>query len=204
MNSRAALIAGLFASAMATASCGDSVNGIPATPAAPTGPSSLSEFLQPRLSGNWGGELTLVDVKGGTGAARTAGALECVGAAFDRVIGERNDHTLSITQSGNDLTATLVSAGTGLSCEYTGRIGSDKTFVLHAGQCTEKVLNFLCPDGRTRTLDLVGSSVTARFDDPINPTSISGTAAHTYNINDPANPLGAMVANHSFSSLTRR
>ena len=58
MNSRAALIAGLFASALATASCGD-VNGTPATPATPTGPSSLSELLLPRLNGNWGGELRL-------------------------------------------------------------------------------------------------------------------------------------------------
>jgi hypothetical protein len=203
MNPRAALIAGLFASAMATASCGDSVNGIPATPVAPTGPSSLSELLLPRLSGNWGGELTLIDIKGGTGAAKTAGALECVGAAFDKVISEKNVNTLSITQSGSDLTAKLVSAGTGLACEYTGRVGSGSTFVLHAAKCTED-LNLLCSTGETRKLQLVGSSLTASFNDPINPTSISGTAAHTYNVYDPEEPLGAMVANHSFSGLTRR
>ena len=200
MNSRAALIAGLFASAMATASCGDRVNGTPATPATPTGPSSLSELLLPRLNGNWGGELRLTGVTGGTGPALRAGALACVGAAFDKVVGERNDHTLLITQSGSDLTAKLVSSSTGLACEYTGRIGSGNNFVLHAEQCTEKILSVLCPSGETHQLDLVGSSVTATFDDRINPTSITGTAAHTYNVSGE----GALVANHSIQGLTRR
>ena len=199
MNSRAALIAGLFASAMATASCGDSVNGTPATPATPTGPSSLSELLLPRLSGNWGGELRLTGVTGGTGPALNAGALACVGAAFDKVIGERNDHTLLITQSGSDLTAKLVSSSTGLACEYTGRIGSGNNFVLHAEQCTEKPLNRPLPRAaRLTQLDLVGSSVTAKFDDPINPTSSRGTAAHTYNV---SRTEGALVATHSIPGL---
>jgi hypothetical protein len=44
------LIAGLFASVMATASCGDSVNGTKATPATPTGPSSLSELVPRRVA----------------------------------------------------------------------------------------------------------------------------------------------------------
>jgi hypothetical protein len=205
MNSRAALIAGLVAAAMATASCGESVNGIPVTPAAPTGPSSLSELLSPRLGGNWGGELRLDSVAGGTGAARTAGASECVGAAFDKVVGEKTDHTLSITQSGSDVTAKLVSTATGLACEYKGRLGSGNTFVLHADQCTEKALVFMCADGQTRQLELVGSSMTATFDEPVNPKSIRGTAAHTYNVLDPKDePVSALIANHSFQGLTRR
>jgi hypothetical protein len=203
MNSRAALIAGLFASVMATASCGDSVNGTPATPATPTGPSSLSELLLPRLSGNWGGELILGGVTGGNGAAVNAGVTWCDGASFAQVLGERNESTLLITQSGSDLTAKMVSASNGLACEYTGRIGSDKTFVLHAEQCTQKPLNLLCRDGHSRTLDLVGSSVTAKFDDPINPKVISGTAAYNYNVNGEG-PGSALVATQSFQNLTRR
>src|SRR5687768_2742147 len=121
MTSRAALLAGLFASVMATASCGKSPNATPATPA---GPSSISDLLLPRLGGLWGGDLTLTEVAGGTGAARNAGAFECVGAAFDDVIGEVNYNSLSITQTGSDLTAKLVSAGTGLTCTYEGKIGS--------------------------------------------------------------------------------
>jgi hypothetical protein len=202
MNSRAALFAGLFASVMATTSCGEDPNKIPV---APTGPSSLSELLVPRLSGNWGGEFRLDSVAGGTGAARTAGLAECTGVSFDRVVGEKTNNTLSITQSGSDLTAKLVSAGTGLACEYTGRIGSGSSFVLHAEKCTEEDLTFMCTDGHTRVLQLVGSSLTATFDDPINPKSISGTAAHTYNVLDAAKlPVNALVANHSFQGLARR
>ena len=201
MKSRAALFAGLFASVMATASCGEDPFR---TPVAPVGPSSLSDVLQPRLSGNWGGELQLDSVAGGTGAARTAGLADCPGVSFDKVVGERNIHTLSITQSGSDLTAKLVSARTGLACEYTGRIGSGNSFVLHAEKCTEEDLAFMCTDRQSRTLQLVGSSLTATFDDRINPTSISGTAAQTYNVLMGDVKYNALVANHSFSSLTRR
>ena len=202
MNSRAALFAGLFASVLATTSCGDDVNK---TPVAPVGPSSLSNLLSPKLSGNWAGEFRLDGVAGGTGPTRTAGASECTGASFDLVVGERTTQTLSITQSGSDLTATLVSAATGLSCDYTGSIGSGNTFVLHAQKCSEEHLAFMCVDGRTRQLQPLGSSLTATFDDRINPTSISGTAAHTYNVLDAkSDPVNALVANQSFSSLTRR
>jgi len=201
MNTRAALLAGLFASVMATASCGESVFRVPAEP---SGPSSLSDLLLPRLSGSWGGTLALTGIAGGTGPARAAGAVECVGAAFDEVVGEINDHTLSITQASSELTAKLVSTTTGLACDYKGRLGAGNTFVLHAERCTQVTLAFLCPDGRTRELDLVGSSVTATFDDPINPRTIQGTAAHTYNVEEGGNPLGALVANHSFPGLTRR
>ena len=99
MNSRAALIAGLFASAMATASCEDSVNGTPASPATPTGPSSLSDLLLPRLGGNWGGELTLNGVTGGTGPAVNAGSTWCEGAAFARVLGEKSEYHPSRSHS---------------------------------------------------------------------------------------------------------
>jgi hypothetical protein len=202
MNSRAALFAGLFASVMATTSCGENPNQTPVTP---VGPSSLSQLLLPRLSGNWGGEFRLDSVAGGTGPARTAGLPECTGVSFDRVVGERNNNTLSITQSGSDLTAKLVSAGTGLACQYTGSIGSGNTFVLHAEKCTEEDLVIMCTDGQSRVMRLVGSSLTASFDDHINPTSISGTAAHTYNVLNPNEaPVNGLVANHSFQSLTRR
>jgi|SoiMethySBSTD1v2_1073268.scaffolds.fasta_scaffold748103_2 hypothetical protein len=203
MTSRAALFAGLLASAVATASCGESVNAVPVTP---VGPSSLSDLLLPRLNGLWGGDLTLIDVAGGTGAARNAGALACVGAAFAGVVGEVNYNSLAITQSGTDLTAKLVSESTGLACTYKGTIGSGTNLVMQAEACTPKTLTILChPDPVTgvqevRELDLVGSSLTASFDDPINVTQIRGTAAHTYNIKDE----GALVAKHSFTNLTRR
>ena len=207
MTSRAALFAGLLASAVATASCGESVNRVPATPA---GPSSLSDLFLPRLNGLWGGDLTLIEVAGGTGAARNAGALECVGAAFDDVIGETNYNSLAITQSSTDLTAKLVSERTGQACTYKGTIGSGTNLVMHAEVCTPKILTIRChPHPETgveevRVLDLVGSSLTASFNDPINVTQITGTAAHTYNIKSEDGDVGSLVARHSFANFTRR
>jgi hypothetical protein len=97
----------------------------------------------------------------------------------------------------------MVSASNGLACEYSGRIGSGNTFVLHAEQCTQKPLALLCSDNQSRSLDLVGSSVTASFDDPVNPNAISGRAAHTYNVSG-IGPSAALVATQSFQNLTRR
>ena len=71
---------------------------------------------------------------------------------------------------------------------------------MHAEACTPKTLTILCDSQEVRELDLVGSSLTASFNDPINVTQITGTAAHTYNIKDE----GALVARHSFTNLTRR
>lgn len=203
MNSRAALVAGLFASVMATVSCGENVTH---TPVAPTGPSSLSDLLWPRLDGNWGGQLMLSGVSGGTGPAVNGGVTECDGASFAAVLGEKNDSTLSITQTGNQLTAKLVSASNGLACEYTGSVGSEKTFVLHSETCTTKTLALLCRNGYSRELDLVGASVTARFDDAINPKVIAGTTAYTFNVKAiaPGTNASSLVATQSFDGLTRR
>ena len=206
MTLRTTVLAGLAASMMATASCSKS----PEAPATPSGPSTISNLLLPRIGGLWGGDLTLVEVQGGTGAARNAGAFECVGAAFDDVIGEVNYNSLEVTQTGSDVTAKLVSSRTGLACTYQGKAHSGTNIVMHATECTPKVLAILChPHPETgiqesRVLDLTGSSLTASFDDPINPTRISGTAAHTYNILDRSQAVGSLVARHTFDSLTRR
>ena len=53
-------------------------------------------------------------------------------------------------------------------------------------------------------LDLVGSSLTATFDDPINVTQIRGTAAHTYNIKDEMATWARSSPDHSFTNFTRR
>ena len=196
MNSRAALVAGVFASVLATTACGDNPA---ATPVTPVGPSSLASLLMPRLGGNWNGELTLTGVTGGTGPGVNAGVTGCDGASFAQVLGEKNEYTLIITQSDSDLTANMVSASNGLSCEYTGRIGSGNSFVLHAESCAASGLELLCRNGDSRTLDLVGSSVTATFDDPVNPKIISGKAAHTFNAGG-----SALVVNQTFQGLTRR
>ena len=201
MKSRAALLAGLFASVMATASCGENATQ---TPTAPVGPSSLSDLLLPRLGGLWAGTLTFNGVAGGgTAATRDAGLVACVGAAFDGVAGEINDYSLTIEQSGANLTGKLVSSTTGLACTYKGQIGSGNNLVLHTDTCQPDTFRMLCPTNTEpveRTMGLVGSSITATFDQPINVTRISGTAAHTYEV--PGE--GSVVVSHTFSNLTRR
>ena len=209
MNTRVALPAGLFAVLMMTAACSENLDPVPT---APTGPASLSSFLLPRVDGLWGGPLTLASVAGGTGPARDAGGLECAGAAFDAVVGESIDHTLSITRTGTDvtaITARLTSTGTGLACTYAGRIGSNGTLVLDAESCAAPVLLLRCPPNEAgvvlvREMQLVGSSITASIDAPVNVTSVSGTAAHTYNVTGNEGNVGTLIANHIFTNLTRR
>jgi hypothetical protein len=201
MNSRAALVAGLFASVMATVSCGENTNAVPVPP---TGPSSLSSLLLPKLGGNWGGDLTLGGVQGGAGPAVNAGVTGCDGASFAQVLGEKNEYTLTIKQTGSDLNALMVSASNGLSCDYSVSVGSGSTLALHSESCSQlKGLALLCQNGQARDLTLVGSSITAQFNDPVNPTVISGRAAYTFNVAGEGK-ASALVVTQSFSGLTRR
>ena len=169
----------------------------------------MSNLLLPRLEGLWGGDLTLSAIGGGTGAARDAGGFGCVGAAFDEVIGEVNYNSLAITQSGTDLTAKLVSAGTGLACTYTGKIGSGNNLVLHADVCTPKTLTIRChpnPESGIEEvvqLDLAGSSLTATFDARA-PRSTSHRISGSPRTPTTSQAQGALVATHTFTNLTRR
>jgi hypothetical protein len=208
MNPRLVLRFAVLGMLPFAAACGENLFN---PPTAPTGPSSLSEVLLPRVDGVWAGGFTLTGVAGGTGPARTAGALECVGAAYDAVVRQSNEHRLTMTRKGSEVTARLVSVDTGLACDYRGSVGANGSLVLDAPKCEAPTLMLRChadPNGveLVRELELVGSSITATLDAPTNVTAISGVAAHTYNITDPNNDLavGALVANHSFVNLTRR
>ena len=207
-TTRGALRGGLLVFIVMVAGCGENRSSIPPTP---TGPSTLLPLLLPQLSGIWGGPVILTSVAGGTGPARDAGALECVGAAYDAVVGETNDSRLIIAQSGLAVTASLASAATGLACAYSGRIGSASSLELHASSCEASTLLFRCPPDpngnvQVRHMQLVGSSISATFDPPVNVASISGTVAHTYNVLDATGEgaVGTVVLNHVFTSLTRR
>ena len=201
MKSRAALIAGLFASTMAVTSCNSTPSGPPPTP---VGPSSLSEELLPRLDGLWGGYLTLTSVSGGTGSVKNAGAPSCVNSAVDEIIPETVEHRLSITHSGTKLTAKLVSVGNGLACNYEGQVGSANSLILHTTTCTPLTLRIGCAGSPPARMTLAGSSLTATFNDPINPTLIQGTVAHTYNVEVDNGEGSAVVTNHVFTDFVRR
>lgn len=197
---RAATLAAL----VATVACGDTST----TPTAPT-VTTLAPLLQPRVGGIWSGTLTFTDVSGGTGIVRTAGSLECVGQTFATVIGQSNDSSLQISQDGKKVEGRLTSSETGLACSYSGSIGSNGGMVLDATECSELPLVIRCmPDasGNTpvRQMVLVGSTLTAALNAPVNVTAVSGTAAHTYNLLDAGGtPVGGFVAKHTFN-LTKR
>jgi len=189
---------------VATAACGP-------TPTTPTAPSvtTLTPLLMPKVGGLWAGTLTFTDVTGGTGIVRTAGSLECVGQTFAAVIGQSNDSSLQITQDGAKVEGRLTSSETGLACTYSGTIGANGGMALDATACSELPLVIRCmPDAQgntpVRQMVLVGSSLTASLNAPVNVTGVSGVAAHTYNLLDPSGqPVGGFVAKHTFN-LTRR
>jgi hypothetical protein len=205
MKTRVNLCAGVFAMAITAGGCGPNLTAVPPGPT--TGPTTLAPLLLPKLDGVWGGQMTFLGVAGGTGPAVNAGAQACAGAAFNAVFAESNDYSLSIKQTGSDLSARLTSAGTGLACTYSGRVGSN-TVMLDAASCDAATLVFRCPSGDDVDLELVGSSITAAIDAPVSVTSISGVAAHTYNIRTSVEVTGnhdqGMVARHSFTALARR
>jgi hypothetical protein len=158
-------------------------------------------LLLPRLDGVWGGSVTFTGVGGGTGPATGAGGLACVGEAYIATLGEVATSTLAIKQTGTTLTGKLSSASTGLSCEYTGQVGSNGTIVLNADSCTSATaLLIRCPTtGEVLTLEYKGSTITAVADAPVAVTAITGTVAHTYNVEGQS----GLVTNHTFSALTK-
>jgi hypothetical protein len=190
--------------------CGPNLTAMP-TP--PSGPSTISTVLAPRIGGLWGGPVTLTGIAGGTGPARTAGALQCAGRELSNVIGESNDHILAISHqdpASTAITARLTSAGTGLACSYSGHIGANNTFVLDASSCDAPPLKLRCSEiiddelvEQVVTLNLVGSSITGTYDGIVDVTALHGTAAHTYNV-DAGDGGSGLVANHSFPVMVRR
>lgn len=222
MKSGLVLGAALIA-AVAGLGCGPNLT---ANPTPPSGPSTISPLLAPRISGLWGGTLTLTGIAGGTGPARDAGAQACAGREFSAVIGESNYHTLVISHTdptSTEITARLTSGGppdgsqpptgTGLACSYRGHLGVNNNFVLDASSCDAPALTFRCSEviddrvvERVVNLNLVGSSITGSYDGIVNVTGLRGTASHTYNVGTTEGDSQdqGLVANHTFSLLVRR
>jgi hypothetical protein len=200
---RASHVACVIAAGVLTASCAER------EATGPAGPSSLSSQLLPRVEGVWGGQATLVDVARGAGSARDAASAECVVNQYRAVVGETVEQVITITQKDSDVTARLVDTKTGLSCTYTGKLGSGAT-VLAAQACGGPRLVFRCePNAGSATdvryVELAGSSLSLSFDAPVQVATLNGTSAHTFNLYDPNNVIvGSVVSNHRFSPLTRR
>jgi hypothetical protein len=157
---------GIFLLALFAAGCGE-------TPI-PTSATSRSLFSQ-ELGGLWLGDLKLSGVADG----------ECVGADLRAVISGADPDTgvapdsgtVTVTQTGAEMTAVVRSSTTGLSCSYSGSAGAS-LFALSAVSCDEKEVFFQCTDGQTRVLDLDGSTMTAFA----RGGEATGTVASSYNV----------------------
>ena len=173
---------GIFLLAIFAAGCGE-------TPIA-TSPSQ-SLFSQDS-SGLWLGALVLTDVTGG----------ECVGADIAAGLGEGrrlDEGTVSITQTGSDMAASVRSITTGMSCSYAGTAGTS-LFGLTSVSCSEKETFFRCSNGETRVLDMVSSTMNAFS----RGGETSGVVASFYNVHradSQRTPVSGLSVRYSFEAV---
>jgi hypothetical protein len=174
--------AAMFAAVIATLGCQD---------ARTVSPTAISLFI-PGAEGVWSGPLTLLGTSGG----------ECVAAVVPSFLPVDDFGTVTLTQSGTDLTATMTMESTGLACKYSGS-ATVSTLAMNATACDRHGLLVECPLGVTRELRLVGSSVIATW----NGDQITGRTTTTYNVFTPPEAaqlgVGSLVATHSFTATRR-
>lgn len=154
----------------------------------PTAPSTPSVV---QVAGVWIGTATANSVTGGG----------CVGSALQVLVGVTDSYTASINQTGSSLTATVTTQQAGTSCSYSGTAGSS-TVSLNMTSCQiDVLLGVQCPNGSARDLRLVAGAVTGS----VNGTSMTGTAAETWNVFLAGTSTGAgvLTLNSSFS-VTRQ
>lgn len=185
MKSGPVLAAALFA-AVSAAACGES----PLTPTAPSASPFVTQF-----SGFWDGNLELTSVSGG----------ECVGEdlAAGRVAGPAGPlfdaGTVAIAQTGTEVTATIRSTTTGLSCEYRG-IASLQSFALNQESCVPQIF-FQCANGASRVLEPIGSTVTVTRSGE----ATTGTVSSSFNVYNPdMDPVAGLTHQHQFTTTRRR
>ena len=135
--------------------------------------------------------MTLLTARGG----------ECVGAVVNNFLPPTDRGTVTITQTGNELSATMTMESTGLACRYTGS-ATESSFAVNAISCDRTGLIVTCLEGVARELRLVGSSVTANW----NGNEVTGSVSATYNVFDTLPPtpgVGSLVTTHDFVATRR-
>ena len=142
---------------LAAAGCGDS----PSAPAAQPAPQPV------QAAGVWKGNLR---VTAGTGDA-------CVGAAFQSAAGVSFDYTLTVQQSGANLTGTSRSVATGIVCQLTGTAGTS-SFVLTQSTCDALEPRFFSCDAALR--DARPSALTVNA--AVSGNAASGNYVETYSV----------------------
>jgi hypothetical protein len=150
-------------------------------------PAAASLFL-PSIQGIWSGPMTLVGTSGG----------ECVGSVVPSFLPTDDLGTVTVTQNGTDVLATLTMERTGLACKYTGT-NTGSNLAMNATSCDRDGLIVQCVGG-ARELQLVGSSVIGTW----NGNQFTGVTTSTYNVFTPPQGqqlgVGSLVATHSFTA----
>jgi len=159
--------------------------------ARPASPIAASLFI-PSFDGLWSGPMTLLSATGG----------ECAGAVVSSFLPGNDQGTISMTQSGAAIEATMTMESTGLACKYAGSTTAT-TVAMNATSCDRTGLLVACIGGQARELRLVGSSITATA----SADQITGRATSTYNVFTPPEGqqlgVGSLVATHSFTAQRR-
>ena len=171
------------------AGCGTDPNSDTESPTVP------SPFYA-QVDGRWSGAARLQRVDG-----TMTGFGECVQADVNYRVNNQllsdEQVVLTIDQDRADLTATLSSSTTGLSCAYSGA-ASFASMSLHAATCSAPQLVMRCSNEAVRTGELVGSTMEGTYD-PASRT-ITGTAANTYNLFDADDkPVAGIVVRYNYS-----
>jgi len=151
----------------------------------PTGPTG-NDVVD--VAGVWNFSGTLSNVTGG----------ECVGTSLQSSVGTTIRGTLSITQTGANLTATTRSASDGSSCTYAGTAGQN-AFALSWQACDAgRQIGYPCTNGTRRDFNMVTNSINATQSG----NTLSGTQAESFNVlvAGTSTNVGVLVLNASFTA----
>jgi hypothetical protein len=170
---------------LAAAGCGENL----------TEPTAAQAPFAGQFSGTWAGAMVTTGVSGG----------ECVGDDVRATLAAPgvDQGTITLTQTANDVSATVRSATTGLTCRFDGS-ASLTTFAASAVSCDAEIL-YRCSNGQPRILRPVGSTMTATQTGG----AASGVVTTTYNVFsfDPATkqetPVAGLTVQNQFTALRR-
>jgi len=148
--------------------------------------SNMAAPSLPQLSGVWRGVEVLTRITGD----------DCLTTTFSPFVGTRADFTISLTQSGTNLTGLLE------NCRVLGTVTSDAFMLeLDPSSCVPVVYGLACQDGTlrdTRVRSLVMSGTASATGN-----SVSGTSTHQYNVfaSGTATQVGQLMEEGTFSML---
>lgn len=162
------------------AACGD--DG-PSTPTSPT-PSTA------QVGGVWSFTSTVQSVSGS----------DCLVDVLRRAVGLSATATVSVTQTGSNLTATVAYPNSAYSCRYDGSVGSS-SFSLTLRSCDFAYYGVRCSNGALRDYE----PSTENIQGTVSGASMSGTSVSAANVYSGTNGayLGQITQTESFTGFRR-